>query len=188
MLLPRIPAAARGTVRDYHRIRVVKEQRCAISTVATGFLALEALRAASDTVAPRESRTAVVIERVELPELGPTPGYSYAVVAHGMRTVYTAGAVPLDADGLLVGEGDLAVQADKVVSNLLVALEAAGAGVDDIVKTTVFVVASERATLGRAWRFFEKSGLTRPPSTLLGVTFLGYEGQLIEVEAIAVLP
>lgn len=128
-----------------------------------------------------------MIERVELPELGPTPGYSYAVIAQGVRTVYTAGAVPLDANGRLVGEGDLAAQADKTAGNLLVALEAAGAGVDDIVKTTVFVVASERAMLGRAWNCLEGSGLTRPPSTLLGVTFLGYEGQLIEVDAIAVL-
>jgi enamine deaminase RidA (YjgF/YER057c/UK114 family) len=95
--------------------------------------------------------------------------------------------VPLNEGGALVGEGDLGVQADKVVSNLLAALEAAGAGVNDIVKTTVFVVARERETMGRAWRCLEKSGLTRAPSTLLGVTFLGYEGQLIEVEAIAVL-
>jgi enamine deaminase RidA (YjgF/YER057c/UK114 family) len=130
----------------------------------------------------------VVIERVQPRALGPTPGYSYAVIAQGVRTVYTAGAVPLDADGKLVGEGDLAAQADQTVNNLLVALEAAGAGVNDIVKSTVFVVAGERATLGRAWRCLEKSGLTRPPSTLLGVTFLGYEGQLIEIEAIAVLP
>lgn len=130
----------------------------------------------------------MVIQRVELPELGPTPGYSYAVVAHGVRTVYTAGAVPLDATGRLVGEGDLVAQADQTVDNLLAALEAAGAGIDDIVKTTVFVVARERSTLGKAWRCLEKSGLNGPPSTLLGVTFLGYEGQLIEIEAIAVLP
>lgn len=143
---------------------------------------------ASGTFRQMRADSKAVIERVQLPELGPTPGYSYAVVAHGVRTVYTAGAVPLDADGRLVGEGDLEAQADRTAGNLLVALEATGAGVDDIVKTTVFVVASERATLGRAWRCLEKSGLTRPPSTLLGVTFLGYEGQLIEVEAIAVLP
>ena len=130
----------------------------------------------------------MVIERVQPCELGSTPGYSYAVIAQGGRTVYTAGAVPLDADGKLVGEDDLTAQADQTVNNLLVALEAAGAGVNDIVKSTVFVVASERASLGRAWRCLEKSGLTRPPSTLLGVTFLGYEGQLIEIEAIAVLP
>jgi enamine deaminase RidA (YjgF/YER057c/UK114 family) len=129
----------------------------------------------------------VVIEHLRLPELGVTPGYSYAVVAQGAKTVYTAGAVPLDGDGALVGEGHLEVQADRVASNLLAALEAAGAGVNDIVKTTVFVVASERETLGRAWMYLGKSGLTKAPSTLLGVTFLGYEGQLIEVEAIAVL-
>ncbi|MDQ3660781.1 MAG: RidA family protein [Actinomycetota bacterium] len=129
-----------------------------------------------------------MIERVELPELRPTPGYSYAVVAQGVRTVYTAGAVPLDAKGRLVGEGDLAAQADQAAGNLLITLKAADAGTDDIAKTTVFVVASERAVLGRAWRCLEKSGLTGPPSTLLGVTFLDYEGQLIEIEAIAVLP
>jgi enamine deaminase RidA (YjgF/YER057c/UK114 family) len=134
------------------------------------------------------SREPVVLERIDPPELGASPGYSYAVVAQGARTVYTAGAVPLDASGALVGAGDLRAQAEQTVSNLLVALQAAGAGVADVVKTSIFVVASRRETLGQAWRYLESSALTSPPSTLLGVTFLGYDGQLIEIEAIAVLP
>jgi enamine deaminase RidA (YjgF/YER057c/UK114 family) len=134
-----------------------------------------------------DTREPAVVEWIDPPELGRSPGYSYAVVAQGARTVYTAGAVPLDESGALVGAGDLAAQAEKTVGNLLLALQAAGAGVADIVKTSVFVVASRREMLGRAWRCLESSGLTRPPSTLLGVTFLGYEGQMIEIEAIAVL-
>ena len=42
---------------------------------------------ASGTVSPHESRPDVVIERVELPELAPTRGYSYALVAQGVRSI-----------------------------------------------------------------------------------------------------
>jgi enamine deaminase RidA (YjgF/YER057c/UK114 family) len=68
-------------------------------------------------------------------------------------------------------------------------LAAAGASAQDLVKTTVFVVARDREDLVRVWRIVE-AALTpaRPPATLLGVALLGYPDQLVEIEGIAWLP
>ena len=98
----------------------------------------------------------------------------------------TAGAVPLDAEGNLVGVGDLASQTRQVLANLGVALEAAGATGDDVLKTTVYVVAQGPADLSAVWRVVQESEVATAASTLLGVSLLGYEGQLVEIEAIAV--
>lgn len=55
-----------------------------------------------------------------------------------------------------------------------------------MLKTTVYVVAAERSDLLRVWDVVaEGFGTTRPPSTLLGVSMLGYADQLVEIEAIA---
>lgn len=101
--------------------------------------------------------------------------------------VFTAGAVPLDVDGNLVGPGDYDAQTEQVVANLDVALAAGGATARDVVKTTVYVVAGD-VPLGRVWEVFRGSPISEAPSTLLGVASLGYTGQLVEIEAVAVVP
>jgi enamine deaminase RidA (YjgF/YER057c/UK114 family) len=120
-------------------------------------------------------------------QLGASPGYSYVARARPGTSIYTAGAVPLDRDGELVGVGDLHAQTVAVVDNLRVALTAAGADGDAVVKTTVYVVAREQGDLGEVWRVFSQTPLASAPSTLVGVTALGYEGQLVEIEAVAVI-
>jgi enamine deaminase RidA (YjgF/YER057c/UK114 family) len=128
-----------------------------------------------------------MIERTNAPGLSQPPGYSHVVVASGSRLVTTAGAVPLDAEGILVGPGDLHAQARQTLENLASALEAVGARERDVIKITVYVVASERADLGVVWGAVQKSGIAGAASTLLGVSMLAVEGQLVEIEAIAVL-
>ncbi len=96
----------------------------------------------------------------------------------------TAGACPLDAEGNVVGPGDYEAQAERVVENLVAALAAAGSSVGSLLKTTVYVVAQERPDLVRVWDVVSER-LGRAPSTLLGVSFLGYPEQLVEIEAIA---
>jgi enamine deaminase RidA (YjgF/YER057c/UK114 family) len=100
--------------------------------------------------------------------------------------VFSAGACPLDETGQIVSPGDLEAQAVRTVENLLAALAEHGARPQSLVKTTVFVAAEERADLVRAWNIVAER-LGRVPSTLLGVSVLGYPDQLIEIEAIAVL-
>ena len=63
--------------------------------------------------------------------------YSQAIIANGF--VYTAGQIPLDpASGQLV-EGDIAEQTRRVMQSLQAILEAAGASLQTVVKTTVFL-------------------------------------------------
>jgi enamine deaminase RidA (YjgF/YER057c/UK114 family) len=128
-----------------------------------------------------------MIERINAPGLSQPPGYSHVVVASGSRLVITAGAVPLDAEGNLVGAGNLLVQARQTLQNLGLALEVVGATGHDVIKMTVYVVAGERAELGSVWGAVRESGLAGAASTLLGVSMLAVEGQLVEIEAIAVL-
>jgi hypothetical protein len=59
------------------------------------------------------------VERVDLTEvLGPSPGYAYAATASGGKHVYTAGAVAVEANGSLIGRGDLEAQTRSVIANL----------------------------------------------------------------------
>jgi enamine deaminase RidA (YjgF/YER057c/UK114 family) len=127
------------------------------------------------------------IERHVSPDLFPPPGYSHAVVSPPGSVVWTAGGVPLDASGGLVGAGDLRAQAEQVLANLTVALADAGAAAEDVVRTTVYVVTTERADLGVVWDAVQASPYAPAASTLLGVGLLGYEGQLVEIEATAVV-
>ena len=128
-----------------------------------------------------------MIERTNALGLSHPPGYSHVVVASGRRLVTTAGAVPLDAEGNLVGSGDLLVQVRQTLENLVLALEAVGARAQDVIKITVYVVAAERADLGSVWNVVQQSDIAGTASTLLGVSMLALEGQLVEIEAIAVL-
>ncbi|MEW9548180.1 RidA family protein [Nonomuraea sp. NPDC050783] len=116
--------------------------------------------------------------------------YAYAAVADvPVRAVWAAGACPLDPAGATVCPGDVAGQTHQVMRNLATALAEAGAALTDLVKTTVYVASSDRADLGAAWQVYrEHMDGHDVPSTLLGVTVLGYPDQLVEVEAVAVLP
>jgi enamine deaminase RidA (YjgF/YER057c/UK114 family) len=128
------------------------------------------------------------MELVRVPTLTQEVPYAYAAVAPG-RTVYAAGACPLDEAGAVVAPGDVAAQAERVMRNLEQALHAAQCGLDDVLKTTVYVASSDRAELVAAWNVVRAAfGDHDPPSTLLGVAVLGYPDQLVEVEAVAVRP
>lgn len=68
----------------------------------------------------------------------------------------------------------------------IVVLEAAGACMEDVISTRVLVASTERADLVTAWDVVRAAfGDHDVPSTLMGVTVLGYESQLVEIEAIA---
>jgi enamine deaminase RidA (YjgF/YER057c/UK114 family) len=127
------------------------------------------------------------IERHVSPDLFPPPGYSHAVVSRAPATVWTAGGVPLDPAGALVGQDDVRAQAAQVLSNLTATLAAAGATPAQVVRTTVYVVSTDRADLAAVWEVVQASPYAPAASTLLGVGLLGYEGQLVEIEATAVV-
>ncbi len=79
------------------------------------------------------TKTVVHTDRAPAP-FGGAP-YSQAITAGGL--VYTAGQVGFDAEGNL--HGDIAEQTRRTFDNVAAILEAAGSGLDRIVKTTVFM-------------------------------------------------
>ena len=127
------------------------------------------------------------VERRNVPGLASPPGYSHVAIARGATLVFTAGAVPLDQTGEVVGADDPMAQTDQVVANLIAALTAAGAGPDDVVKTTVYVAGADHDRQVTVWEAVQRSPIAAAPSTLVGVPILGYRGQLVEIEAVAVI-
>lgn len=74
----------------------------------------------------------------------------------------------------------------RCVETLAEALRAAGAGLTDVISTRVLVASSRRQDLVDTWDVIHTAfGDHEAPSTLLGVTVLGYQDQLVEIEAIA---
>ena len=130
------------------------------------------------------------IERRNIPGLAEPPGYTHLATAAGGRLVFLAGQVPLDERGELVGPGDAIAQARQCLRNVAACLATSDARPEDVVRTTVYVVADERAVLGEVWRDLlasELGAVLRTPATLVGVAHLGYEGQLVEIECTAVV-
>ncbi|MDT6983280.1 RidA family protein [Streptomyces lusitanus] len=131
------------------------------------------------------------ITRINPPQLHATPGYHHITVVEAGRTAYLAGQVPLDPAGELVGPGDLDAQIDQVAANALAALNAVGAGPEHVVRSVIYVVCAGEPVLGAAWRSLNSSVIGpafTTASTLLGVTQLGFSGQLVEVDLTAALP
>jgi enamine deaminase RidA (YjgF/YER057c/UK114 family) len=121
-------------------------------------------------------------------ELFPGAPYAYAAVTPPGTLIFTAGACPIDQQGKVVAPGDHVKQAELAVANLRTALRAAGAGLTDVVKTTVYVASAQQSDLVAVWNVARAAfGEHDAPSTLLGVAALGYSGQLVEIEAVAAI-
>jgi enamine deaminase RidA (YjgF/YER057c/UK114 family) len=131
----------------------------------------------------------MAVNLIRTARLFPGAPYAYAARASQGDLIFTAGACPLDERGQVVAPGDVRAQMSQALRNLQTALEESGAALRDVLKTTVYVASSDRGDLVAAWD--EVAGFFAghdAPSTLLGVAVLGYPGQLVEVEAVAVTP
>jgi enamine deaminase RidA (YjgF/YER057c/UK114 family) len=115
--------------------------------------------------------------------------YSHAVsVAGSAKVVFISGQVSWDANGKVVGKGDMRAQSEQVFNNVGAALGAAGAGWDDVVKMNGYMVGmhGERVSAYREVRSrYLKEGAL-PASTLVGVERLVDPELLLEVEVVAV--
>ncbi len=116
-------------------------------------------------------------------------GYTHVVSVSGGRTLYIAGQVAFNAQGEVVGKGDLRAQTHQVFENLRLALAGAGASFKDVVKWNTYVVnfKLEHLPVLREVRTEVLKDLTPPASTLVGVQALANPDFLIEIEAIAVV-
>jgi enamine deaminase RidA (YjgF/YER057c/UK114 family) len=113
-------------------------------------------------------------------------------IASGSKLVFMAGQVAWDADGTLVGKGDLAAQVEQCYLNVAAAVAEAGGNFDDVAKLTIYITdwTPDKMSLvqeGRA-RALAKIGVTSlAPGTLIGAAALFTPDILVEIEAIAVI-
>ena len=114
----------------------------------------------------------------------PVVGYSRAVKVGAL--VFVSGTTATGPDGTLVGKGDAGSQTRQVLENLRAALERAGAHLEDVVRTRMYVTdISQWEAVGRVHG--EVFGTIRPATAMVEVSRLIDPDMLVEIEADAVI-
>jgi enamine deaminase RidA (YjgF/YER057c/UK114 family) len=120
----------------------------------------------------------------------PLGKYSQISIATGTQIVAVAGQVGITASGELAGDGGLTAQTRQAFQNVATALKSAGLGMQDIFKTTTYLVGADNIPEFMDARKAAFSELFAdgqfPPNTLLVVARLVEERFMIEVEASAI--
>lgn len=113
---------------------------------------------------------------------------SVVIVPANAKTIYIGGIDATTAAGEIVGKGDVAAQADQVFKNLIVALDAAGARLENVIKWNIYIVQGQSLYAG--FQAFQRVWGNRPnpPAiTTLFVTGLAHPDFLVEMDAVAVI-
>ncbi len=108
--------------------------------------------------------------------------YSQAVVANGM--VFTSGQIALTPEGVML-EDDVVIQTKQVLKNLQAVLEEAGASMDSVIKTTIFLASMDDfVTVNEIYA--EAFGSHKPSRSTVAVKTLP-KNALVEIDAIALV-
>lgn len=131
-----------------------------------------------------------VVEHLQPPDMHHNPAYTQVVAVTGpVKTVYVGGQDAVDAQGGIVGKGDLAEQTRQVLANVQKALAAAGAGPEHVIKWNVYLVQGQSMQTGfGAFREFWGDRPNPPAITGMYVSGLAHPDFLVEIDAIAVVP
>jgi len=111
--------------------------------------------------------------------------YTHVVVAETQSLIFISGQLARDKSGNIVGPHNMRVQIRQVGENLRAALEAAGAALTDLVKTTTFVTDIDEFFRHVDIRH-DYLGVALPASTTVEVRRLSHPDLMVEIEAIAV--
>src|SRR5262245_59882166 len=112
--------------------------------------------------------------------------YSHVVVVEARKTIFVSGQLARDARGEVVGKGDMRAQIRQTGENINAALAAAGATLNDIVKTNTYVTDIKEFLKHTDVRMEYFGAL--PTSTTVEVRRLAHPDLLVEIEVIAMLP
>lgn len=126
------------------------------------------------------------IQRLRPQGLVRSPAFSHvAVVPPGATTIFVGGQNAVDADGALVGAGDVAAQSIRALENVTTALAAVGASVGDVVQWTVYLV--DGTDLSAAYGAIAATLASDEPGLVSAaiVAGLGMPGALVEISAVA---
>jgi len=108
--------------------------------------------------------------------------YSQAVVANGM--VFTSGQIALTPEGVML-EDDVVIQSKQVLKNLKAVLEEAGASMDSVIKTTIFLASMDDFAVVNEI-YAEAFGAHKPSRSTVAVKTLP-KNALVEIDAIALV-
>jgi len=130
------------------------------------------------------------VERINPANMHQNPAFTQMVVLPAnTRTAIIGGQNAVDKDGQIVGKGDLALQTEQALKNLVTCLEAVNAGVEDLIQVKIYIVAGQDLRMGfGAWMKVWGQRTHPPAVTGLFVAGLAHPDYLIEIEATAALP
>ena len=111
--------------------------------------------------------------------------YTHVVVAETQSLIFISGQLARDKSGNIVGPRNMRMQIRQVGENLRAALEAAGAGLSNLVKTTTFVTDIDEFFRHVDVRH-DYLGVALPASTTVEVRRLSHPDLMVEIEAIAI--
>jgi enamine deaminase RidA (YjgF/YER057c/UK114 family) len=125
------------------------------------------------------------------PSLAAPRGFNHGILVTGGKLLFLAGQDAGDAEGNIVGPGDLYAQLEQVLLNLKAVVEEAGGQMCDIMKLTVFVrdrddYVKNLRRFGPLFRTY--FGSYYPAMALFEVTAFFKDEALIELEGMAVIP
>lgn len=133
----------------------------------------------------------MAVHRFHNPSTMPAPrGYTHVVESKSpCRTIYLSGQLGMTADGKFAGApGDFRAQATQCFENIKLALAAAGASFEHVVKVTNYFVDMAHLPLYFEVRDRYVDTKNPPASTAVQISRLARDGALFEVEAVAVVP
>ena len=129
------------------------------------------------------------VQYIDPPALHQNPAFTNVVQVTGpVKTVYVGGQNAVDPSGAIVGKGDIKKQTEQILTNLQIALAAAGARLEHVVKWNLYVVQGQPIQEGfevfqRVWA----NRSTPPAISMAFVAGLAHPDFLAEMDAIAVV-
>ena len=130
-----------------------------------------------------------MVEHINPQGMHHNPAFTQAIlIPAGARTLLIGGQNAVDADGQIVGKGDLGAQTAKALSNLQLCLQAAGATLDQLVQVKIYLAGNVDIRPGfGAWMAVWGNRSNPPTVTGIRVHGLANPDYLVEIEAMAVI-